>query len=154
MGVTKVRLVGDCSARPAGFVLLFPVSVPPRLFAEPPTKRKQRTFAGMTQTGEVVDGFASVFRRFLCVCVCVAAAGCCGLAQKGSPDVGEKCKVSCRWKKRKELEDKPNKVYLRLQLFFFSILVFAKKGHTKQHCQSVACFTAFTGRVWVYCGWK
>lgn len=121
-----MRLVGDCSARPAGSVLLFPVSVPPRLFAEPQTKRKQRTFADMTQTGEVVD----VLNVSVCVCVCGGAAGCCGLAQKGSPDVGEKCKVSCRMeKKRKELEDKPNMVYLRLQFFFFHSGICKERPH-------------------------
>lgn len=83
----------------------------------------------MTQTGEVVDGFASVFSN-VCVCVCVAAAGCCGLAQKGSPDVGEKCKVSCRWKKKsKELEDKPNTVYLRLHFFFFHSGICKERPH-------------------------
>lgn len=102
--------------------------------AEPRTKRKQKPFfAGVTRTREVADGSASFFQG-LCV-----VAGCCGLAQKGSPDVGEKWQVNlnCRVEKKKELEKKP--FFFQRLHFSFPVLVLANKGDTKQRCQSVTC---------------
>lgn len=120
-----MRRVRECSVRPAGFCSSSLVSVAPRLFVGPRTKSKQKTslrlrpekdfFSGAALTwGKVADSFASAFPE-----VCAWRRrwrDCRGLAQKGSPDVGEKCRVNCS--RKKESEEKPNAVYLRWMFVF------------------------------------